>query len=213
MHIEHGLLITARTRADHALCHRCATSAGRRHGRYRRRLHDLPSSGQPILIELEVRRFFRGNPACDVRTFVEQVPKLSRRHARRTPLLRAALEAIALAVGRTRRRAAGVRAGCGGPPLHADPADPRPAGPRDRSWTWVATTWLCRAGGRDERFEGFRQQWRRIQRRCLSPALMQRSQPDRRGRGHPVVYAGQRHVCWISGRSYGDSSFAMSSSR
>jgi transposase len=108
-HDQGGLLITARSRTDHAICQGCATSAGRRHSRYRRRLHDLPASGQPILIELEVRRFFCDNPACDVRTFVEQVPDLTQRHARRTPLLRAALQAIALALaGRAGARLASV---------------------------------------------------------------------------------------------------------
>ncbi|MFG6202319.1 transposase family protein [Nonomuraea sp. JJY05] len=106
---QRGLLITARTRADRAICHQCATPAGRRHSRYRRRLHDLPSSGRPILTDLEVRRFFCDNPACDVRTFVEQIPTLTTRHARRTPLLRAALEAMLEAIALALAGRAGAR--------------------------------------------------------------------------------------------------------
>ncbi|MFI7644420.1 ISL3 family transposase [Nonomuraea sp. NPDC049400] len=108
-HDQGRLLITARSGTDHSICQRCGISAGRRHSRYRRRLHDLPVSGRPILIELEVRRFFCDNPTCVVRTFVEQIPDLTQRYARRTPLLRAALEAIALALaGRAGARLASV---------------------------------------------------------------------------------------------------------
>ncbi|MGJ6969720.1 ISL3 family transposase, partial [Streptosporangium sp. G11] len=104
-----GVLITARTRTDDATCRRCATPSGRRHSRYRRRLHDLTTAGQPVLIDLEVRRFFCDNPSCDMRTFVEQVPMLTQRHARRTLLLRAMLEAVALALaGRAGARLASV---------------------------------------------------------------------------------------------------------
>ena len=50
------------------------------------------------MIDLEVRRFFCGNPECKLRTFAEQVPAVTQRHQRRTPLLRSQLEAIALAL-------------------------------------------------------------------------------------------------------------------
>ncbi|AWS42516.1 hypothetical protein DKM19_15290 [Streptosporangium sp. 'caverna'] len=108
-HDQGGVLITARVRADQASCHRCAISAVRRHSHYRRRLHDLSMAGQSIPIDLEVRRFFCDNASCDVHTFVEQVPTLTQRHARRTPLLRSGLEAIALALaGRAGARPASM---------------------------------------------------------------------------------------------------------
>jgi len=50
------------------------------------------------MIDLEVRRFFCGNPRCELRTFAEQVPAVTQRHQHRTPLLRSQLEAVALAL-------------------------------------------------------------------------------------------------------------------
>jgi transposase len=93
-----AVLITARSRAAEAACHRCGLSSGRVSSRYRRRLHDLAAGGRPVLIDLEVRRFFCGNPECELRTFAEQVPTVALRHQRRTPLLGGLLEAVALAL-------------------------------------------------------------------------------------------------------------------
>ena len=50
------------------------------------------------MIDLEVRRFFCGNPACELRTFAEQVPAVAQRYQHRTALLRGLLEAIGLAL-------------------------------------------------------------------------------------------------------------------
>jgi transposase len=60
-------------------------------------------------IVLSVRRLICGNTVCGKRTFVEQVAGLTVRYGRRTPLLRAMLEKIAVALaGR-----AGARLACG----------------------------------------------------------------------------------------------------
>lgn len=103
-----AVLITARSGAAKAPCHQCGVSSGRVHSRYRRRLHDLTAGSRAVTIDLEVRRFFCGSPACEVRTFAEQVPAVALRHQRRTPLLRSLLETVALALaGR-----AGARLAC-----------------------------------------------------------------------------------------------------
>lgn len=103
-----AVLITARSGAAKAPCHRCGVLSGRVHSRYRRRLHDLAAGSRAVTIDLEVRRFFCGSPACEVRTFAEQVPAVAPRHQRRTPLLRSLLETVALALaGR-----AGARLAC-----------------------------------------------------------------------------------------------------
>jgi len=93
-----AVLITARSRAAEAACHRCGLSSAQVNSRYRRRLQDLAAGGRAVMIDLEVRRFFCGNPECKLRTFAEQVPAVTQRHQRRTPLLRSQLEAIALAL-------------------------------------------------------------------------------------------------------------------
>jgi transposase len=96
--LEDAMLITARSRAVEAACHRCGLSSARVHSRYRRQLHDLAAGGRAVTIDLEVRRFFCDSPGCEVRTFAEQVPAVALRHQRRTPLLRSLLEAVALAL-------------------------------------------------------------------------------------------------------------------
>jgi transposase len=68
------------------------------HSRYRRSLADASLGGQPVVVEVAVRRFFCEATGCPVRTLAEQVEGLRRRHARRTPLLRGMLEAIGLAL-------------------------------------------------------------------------------------------------------------------
>jgi transposase len=96
--LRSGVLITARSRAAEAICHLCGARSGRAHSRYRRRLHDLAAGGRAVTIDLEVGRFFCGNPACKLRTFAEQVPAVALRYQRRTPLLGSLLEAVALAL-------------------------------------------------------------------------------------------------------------------
>ena len=51
-----------------------------------------------MLIQLRVRRFFCHHPGCPVRTFAEQVPRLTTPYARRSPPARRMLEAIGLAL-------------------------------------------------------------------------------------------------------------------
>ena len=96
--LKNAVLITARSRAADAACHRCGQSSARVNSRYRRRLHDLAAGGRAVMIDLTVRRFFCGNPDCELRTFAEQVPAVAKRHQRRTPLLGSLLEAVALAL-------------------------------------------------------------------------------------------------------------------
>ena len=92
------VLITARARVADGVCHQCEVPSGRVHSRYRRRLHDLAAGGREVVIDLEVRRFFCDNQACELQTFAEQVAAVAQRHQRRTPLLRGLLEAVALAL-------------------------------------------------------------------------------------------------------------------
>jgi transposase len=85
-----------RVRAVTAECTRCGHTAARVHSNYRRHLADAPIGGRPVDIALQVRRFFCDNAGCRARTFAEQVPGLTAPRARRTGLLRTALETIGL---------------------------------------------------------------------------------------------------------------------
>ena len=89
----------ARTCASEAFCTGCGVVSRRVHSSYQRRLADTASGGQEVLIDLQVRRFFCGSPACAKTTFAEQVPGLTTRYGRRTGQLQAVLQAVALALG------------------------------------------------------------------------------------------------------------------
>ncbi len=111
--------IWAHPRADQALCRFCGTGSLRIHSRYERRLADAAVAGRRVEIRLQVRRFFCDDGRCSARTFAEQIPGLTVRHARRSPLLRSPLlrspllrrmlESIGLALaGRAGARMAGA---------------------------------------------------------------------------------------------------------
>ena len=68
-------------------------------GSYRRRIADLPLADRQVVLHLNVRRFRCRESSCPRKTFVEQVPKLAARYARRTRRLRSDLEFIGLALG------------------------------------------------------------------------------------------------------------------
>jgi transposase len=90
--------IWAHARAGTATCPQCGRASTRVHSRYQRRLADAAVAGRRVVLRLGVRRFFCENPDCQARTFTEQLRGLTTRYARRTPLLRALLEQVALAL-------------------------------------------------------------------------------------------------------------------
>jgi transposase len=90
--------ILARTRGGRATCPSCGTLSARAHSRYRRRLADAAVGGRRVLILLSARRLFCDHDPCARRTFAEQVEGLTVRYGRRTPLLRAMLEQVAVAL-------------------------------------------------------------------------------------------------------------------
>ena len=98
------LRIRACTRAGAAACPACGRSSRRVHSRYERRLADAAIGGRRVIIWLQVRRLFCDEPGCKKRTFAEQVPGLTIRYGRKTPLLAGMLQAIAVALA--------GRAGC-----------------------------------------------------------------------------------------------------
>ena len=93
-----GVRIGARARASSAACRTCGESSAKVHSQYERRLADAAIAGRPAEIRLRVRRFFCLAEGCQAVTFAEQVEGLTSPYARRTPLLRAMLESIGLAL-------------------------------------------------------------------------------------------------------------------
>jgi transposase len=100
--------VVARTLPGTASCPSCGLPSDKVHSRYQRRLADVALAGRRMVIVLSVRRLFCDDQACQRRTFAEQIPGLTVRYGRRTPLLRAVLEQLAVALaGRAGARLAG----------------------------------------------------------------------------------------------------------
>jgi hypothetical protein len=72
---EDGWLISARGRGSRC-CPGCGKTSNSYHGRYSRRLRDLPVQGSLVLLEIPSRRWRCRNPGCRRQTFVEQLPQI-----------------------------------------------------------------------------------------------------------------------------------------
>ncbi len=95
----HAITLVAVTTGKRARCPLCQRWAKRVHSRYSRTIRDLPWAGRPVLIHLQVRRFFCDNRRCVRRIFAEQVPDLAPARGRFAHPLRRSLECIGLALG------------------------------------------------------------------------------------------------------------------
>ncbi|WP_461091580.1 ISL3 family transposase [Streptomyces incanus] len=106
---DEAISIGARSTAAGAACPGCGSRSNRIHSSYLRFPADVPSAGQQVVLCLRVRRFFCPDASCGRRTFVEQIPGLTRRHSRWTERLRSTLAAVGLALaGRAGARMARV---------------------------------------------------------------------------------------------------------
>jgi transposase len=101
--------IEACSAAAGAACPGCGSGSSRMHSSYLRFPADVPSAGRQVVLCLRVRRFFCRDASCGRRTFVEQMPGLTRRYSRWTERLRLTLAAVGLALaGRAGARMASV---------------------------------------------------------------------------------------------------------
>jgi transposase len=80
-------------------CPDCGQSSSHVHSRYIRTLADLPSQGQTVRLQVQVRRFFCVTSTCARKTFAEPLADLAPAFARRTTRQSEALHQIALALG------------------------------------------------------------------------------------------------------------------
>ncbi|MFE0106445.1 ISL3 family transposase [Streptomyces sp. NPDC059009] len=90
--------VGAQSTVPQAACPGCGCQSGRIHGSYLRFPQDLPAAGKFVVVALRVRRFVCAEESCPRRTFVEQVPGLTRRFGRRTERLRSILVSVGLAL-------------------------------------------------------------------------------------------------------------------
>jgi len=91
---EKGIRITARATASSACCPDCQQASSRVHSYYMRCPMDLPSSGRPISLALQVRHFRCSNRACPRKTFAEPLPNFLSPYAQRTSRLRESLRKL-----------------------------------------------------------------------------------------------------------------------
>lgn len=88
---ETTMIITARATSPTAVCPACQQRSHRVHSYYRRSPQDLPVREQAVHLILHVRRFRCQNRQCPQQTFVECLPEVVPRYARRTTRLGATL--------------------------------------------------------------------------------------------------------------------------
>ncbi|WP_406336021.1 ISL3 family transposase [Streptomyces sp. NBC_00203] len=90
--------VEALSTARQAACPGCGCLTGRILGSCLRFPRDLPAAGRFVVMALRVRRFVCAEDSCPRKTFVEQVPGLTRRFSRRTERLRSTLVSVGLAL-------------------------------------------------------------------------------------------------------------------
>jgi transposase len=103
--------MTAAAAGEQGTCPGCGAASSRVHSRYRRRVADAPIGGAPVVIGLEVRRFFCDRANCPKRTFAEQIPGLTSRYSRHSPGLGRMLAAVGLALAGRAGARLGARLG------------------------------------------------------------------------------------------------------
>lgn len=96
---EDAILVAVTPVRKTAHCPLCHRRSRRIHARFTRHLADLPWNGHLVRVCLHGRRFRCTNNACSRQTFRERLPQLAPVYSRRTPALRAALEAVGFALG------------------------------------------------------------------------------------------------------------------
>ena len=96
---EETLVITACATTSSASCPDCHQISSQVHSTYTRSPKTLPSSGRPVRLLLQVRRFRCSNQTCRRKTFAESFPLLVPPRAQRTCSARELFRLIGEAVG------------------------------------------------------------------------------------------------------------------
>lgn len=96
---EEIIVITACATTSSASCPDCQQISSQVHSTYTRSPKSLPSSGRPVRLQLQVRRFRCANPTCRRKTFAEVFPHLLVPHAQRTDTAQEVVRTIGEAMG------------------------------------------------------------------------------------------------------------------
>lgn len=104
MAVEHisvtsQVTVTVRATSPTASCPCCGTMCQRVHSHYTRVLRDLPASGRPVHLKIDVRRFFCPESTCRRKIFAERFPSLTLPRVKFTIRLQEALREMGFEAG------------------------------------------------------------------------------------------------------------------
>src|SRR5713226_7971677 len=97
--VTNEVRITARAASPTASCPCCGTVSKRVHSHYQRSLRDLPASGRPVHLVMQVRRFFCEKSTCQRKIFAERFPSLTLPRVKFTKRLQEALREMGFELG------------------------------------------------------------------------------------------------------------------
>jgi transposase len=97
--VTNVVTISARAVAPTASCPCCGNLSKRVHSHYQRTLRDLPASGRPVHLVMQVRRFFCEEKTCMRKIFAERFPSLTLPRVKFTLRLQEALGEMGFELG------------------------------------------------------------------------------------------------------------------
>src|SRR5947209_1781088 len=99
VYVTNEVVITARATSPTASCPCCGSLSKRVHSHYQRSLRDLPASGRPVHLVMQVRRFFCEESTCQRKIFAERFPSLTLPRVKFTLRLQEALRKMGFELG------------------------------------------------------------------------------------------------------------------
>src|SRR6266566_1058036 len=97
--VTNDVRIAARAASPTASCPCCGAVSKRMHSHYQRTLRDLPASGRPVHLVMQVRRFFCQESTCKRKIFAERFPSLTLPRVKFTLRLQEALQEMGFELG------------------------------------------------------------------------------------------------------------------
>jgi len=142
--VTNGVTVTVRAASPTACCPCCGTICQRVHSHYTRMLRDLPASGRPVHLKVDVRRFFCQESTCRRKIFAERFPSLTLPRVKFTLRLQEALREMGFELGGEAGARLGKRLSYPGSPdtiLRLVKQDQLPTTPAPRvvgidDWSW-----------------------------------------------------------------------------
>ncbi len=142
--VTNGVTVTVRAAFPTACCPCCGTICQRVHSHSTRTLRDLPASGRPVHLRVDVHRFFCQESTCRRKIFAERFPSLTLPRVKFTLRLQEALREMGFELGGEAGARLGKRLSYPGSPdtiLRLVKQDQLPTTPSPRvvgidDWSW-----------------------------------------------------------------------------